>query len=394
MSVLPRVALVSMPHPDAPEVTAPDPILLGTARALARLDVPVEVVSPGSGGVRTVDGVTLRDLPVALGDDPSTAVDEFGEAIAVFARAGSPRYDVLHAHSWTSGLAALPVAIELGLPLVVSFASLAAVLDADRPPGVPSPSERRRRSETFLVNQADAVVASSSAEATALLDQVGAPADRVWVVPPGVDTELFRTADEAEAEAVRLDLGIDPSRPLIVIPGAVTPWSGHELAVLALAELHALRGWVPVLVAPGAGDATGMLELARRLGVGADVRRVSPLGDRARARLMAAASVVLVPSWGELFGASALEAAAVGVPVVAARSGGLREAVADGASGELVDGRDPRAWAAVLDRVLAADRSGARPAALEHAARFGWATTATSLLGVYAGVRASAPGRP
>ena len=58
-----------------------------------------------------------------------------------------------------------------------------------------------------------------------------------------------------------------------------------------------------------------------------------------------AADVVAVPSYNESFGLVALEAQALGTPVVAAAVGGLTVAVADGVSGLLVDGHDPRTWA-------------------------------------------------
>ena len=81
------------------------------------------------------------------------------------------------------------------------------------------------------------------------------------------------------------------------------------------------------------------------------VRRAAPheqLADYYRA-----ADVCVVPSRTESFGLVALEAAACGTPVVAANVGGLRLLVDDGVTGYLVDERDPPAYAALIDRVLA-----------------------------------------
>ncbi|NCV76651.1 MAG: glycosyltransferase, partial [Actinobacteria bacterium] len=87
----------------------------------------------------------------------------------------------------------------------------------------------------------------------------------------------------------------------------------------------------------------------------------------------------------ESFGLVALEAQACGTPVVATAVGGLRTAVADGISGSLVDGHDPRAWSATILRLLLEPqrRLLLSMGAVEHASHFGWDTTARGILDVY-----------
>ncbi len=399
-----RVALVSMHTSPLSRAGTGDAggmnvTLLAIADQLAARGVEVDLITRGGGpleGVPLGAGVTLRGVGGGAGAAKAQladAADAFGESVAVLARSSGPRYDIIHAHYWLSGLATLPVAIELGLPFVQSFHTLGAMKNRSLGPGQEPEPERRLRSETFLARQADAVIASSSAEAAALIDHVGAPADRVWVIPPGVDTRLFTPERRAHAAAVRDLVGVEAGRPLLVLAARLQPLKGVDLAIRALAELHALRGWAPVLVVAGepTPDALGyrdaLVELAAELGVAREVRFVGALDRMRLADLFAAASVVLVPSSSETFGLVALEAAASGTPVVASRVTGLVESVADGVSGVLVDGRDPADWAAATAR-LVEGADAMRATARSHAERFTWGATAASLLGVYASLRA------
>ena len=98
-----------------------------------------------------------------------------------------------------------------------------------------------------------------------------------------------------------------------------------------------------------------------------------------------AADLVCVPSYSESFGLVALEAQACGTPVVATAVGGLRTAVADGISGVLVDGHDPRAWSSVLARLLQEPQRRVLLSlgAVEHASHFGWDATSRGTLDIY-----------
>ncbi len=405
-ATLGRIALVSMPEAPDAEPGRPDSggmgvALRSVALELAALGVQVELLTRAEqdGEVRELaEGVAVRALragprgPVGPGE-LQPAADEFGEAVAQLAREGTRGYDLIHAHHWVSGLATLPVAIELGIPFVQSFYSLGALVNRVAPAGVAPEPEGRLRAEAFLAQQADAIIASSTAEVDGLLDVVGASADRVWIVPPGVDTSLFVPGETPSRDALRRELGID-DRPVLAVAGRLEPLKGQDLAIRALAELHALRGWAPVLVvagdaAPGAEDwANGLRSLARDLGVAEDVRFVGALERSTLADLLAIASVALVPSHLETLGLVALEAAASGTPVVGYRSAGTAESIDDGTSGVLLTSRDPREWAIVLGVLLsdaenlAALSAGARA----HAEGFPWRATASALLGVYAGL--------
>ena len=360
--------------------------MLNLAEQLARRGATVDLLTRASGepGERALfDGVTLHELAAGPKgpldrNQLAAAADEFGEAVASLTGRRRPRYDVIHAHYWLSGLATLPVALELKLPFVQSFHTLAAMKNES---GSSEP-ERRVLTEMYLAGQATAIVAGSAAEATALIDLARAPADRVWVLPPGVDVELFtpRRMDAASAR-IRAELSIAAERPILAVVGRLQPLKDQELAIRALA----LLGPGPVMVIAGEAPPGDEAYADSLRSLGGDVRFVGALDRENLADLLAAAAVTVVPSRSETFGIVALESAASGTPVVAYRGSGLMESVADGVSGILVDSRDPADWATAIgslldDRLRLEELSAS---ARHHAEPFTWAASATAMLALY-----------
>jgi D-inositol-3-phosphate glycosyltransferase len=123
------------------------------------------------------------------------------------------------------------------------------------------------------------------------------------------------------------------------------------------------------------------------------VRFVPPQPHHLLSTYYRAADVCIVPSRAESFGLVALEAAACGTPVVAAAVGGLTTLVVDGETGFLVDGREPRAFAAAVDTVLAdADVAAAMGArAVEMAAAYRWSVASGRLRRIYTDLATRAP---
>lgn len=324
-----------------------------------------------------------------LGKDELAAVsDEFGEAVSSLA--STRNYDIIHAHYWLSGVAALPVALELGIPFVQSFHTLAAMKDRRAPAGAARESERRTKTESYLASQANAIVAASAAEATALVEDVHAPAGAVWVVSPGVDVDLFRPNRSSGSAALRQRLALAANAPVLVVVGRIQPLKNQELAIVALARLNTRTAPILVIVGestPGDEPYRERLEsLARSLGVADRVQFVGALAREELADLFALSSLTLVPSHSETFGLVALESAASGTPVVASHTTGLLESVSHGRSGVLVESLEPNEWAATITELLEDELllTSLSTSAREHALAHTWAASATALVGIYA----------
>ena len=305
-------------------------------------------------------------------------------------------YDVVHSHYWLSGQVGRIAADRWEVPLVHTSHTLARVKNASLAPGDAAEPHARVLGEEQVVGQADALVASTPAEALELVELYGADPARVHVVEPGVDLDRFRPADAAARARARAELGLPADRPIVLFAGRVQPLKGPDVLVRALGALRAAGRPVPLLVVLGgpSGRPTAVRELealATLAGVRADVV-VRPPADRdALARWYHAADLVAMPSRSESFGLVAAEAQASGVPVVAAAVGGLRTVVDDGVSGRLVTGHRSERWAEAIDALLSDDEERARLAAGARgvAERFGWDAAADQMLKVYAVARES-----
>ena len=220
--------------------------------------------------------------------------------------------------------------------------------------------------------------------------------DRVRVVHPGVDLEVYTPGDVA---AARAEVGIDAADLLLVFVGRVQPLKAPDLLIEAVADLCrrrpdlAPRLRVAILGGPsgsGLERPRWLEDLAAERGI-ADRVVFSPPTSRARlAQWYRAADLVAVPSYNESFGLVAVEAQACGTPVVAADVGGLPTAVGGGV---LVPTHDIADWSRELERLLddPAERSRLSDLARSHAASFGWGETANSLLAVYGEAMESRP---
>lgn len=370
--------------------------VLNTALELAKLEVDVDLLTRAVGAPGTTlvaPGVRVVEISAGprgrLSADKLAGVsDDFGEGVAAIAREGAG-YDLVHAHHWRSGIAALPVALELGLPFVQSFHSLAAMKNRNRTAGELEQPPLRLRSEIYLAQQADAVIAASAAEVGALLDGVGAATGKVWVVPPGVDAELFTPARAIGEAVVRGQLGIAIDRPIVVVVGRVHPLKGQALAVQAVAVIADYR---PVLVIAGE-PSVGSERYAASLheATGNDVVFTGALEREEVADLLAAATLTLVPSQSESYGLVALESAASGTPVLWGLALARTGVVEEGVSGIVVASRDPAEWARAIGTLLADPMllGELSASARAFARKFSWAASAAGLLGVYSSLLSS-----
>ena len=344
-------------------------------------------VSDLSDGVRVIAIEAGPRAPVPKDELPSH-LPEFARGIQAFAVREAISYDVVHSHYWHSGLAGNIVSRSWGVPLVHSHHTLGLVKNRMLAPGDSPEPSGRLEGERRVIHNADVLVASTEEEWGQLSCLYGAPHDRLKIVHPGVDHDVFSPGDRGNARRL---LGL-PDALTVLYVGRIQRLKGLELAIRAVEQLvPALDRPVTFLIVGGPSGPGGDDEVRRLRGLVVDLGLediVQFLGPQPHSRLASfyrAADALVVCSHSESFGLAALEAQACGTAVVATAVGGLAHIVLDGTSGFLVDTRDPSVFAGRLKTLLADNdlRRSFSTAAVQAASNFSWENTADSLHSLY-----------
>lgn len=310
--------------------------------------------------------------------------------------AAAAEADVVHSHTWYTGLAGHLAAELYGVPHVLTAHSLE--------PRRPWKAEQlgggyriSSWSEKNAVEYADAVIAVSEGMAKDVLDAYPRlDPDRVHVVRNGIDTDKWYPGPAADpSDSALADIGVDPDRPMVAFVGRITRQKGVGHLIAAA---HHFDPSVQLVLCAGAPDTPeiaaeterAVAELAdRRSGV-FWVRDMLPT-EKIR-EVLSAARVFVCPSVYEPLGIVNLEAMATETAVVASDVGGIPEVVDDGVTGRLVhyNSYEPEAFERSLAETVnevALDEATAtamgKAGRTRAVAEFSWAAIAEQTLDVY-----------
>ena len=353
-------------------------VVVHTRRDDVRLPRRVRM-SPGV----TVDHVMAGPPSAVSKDDLLPYMDDF--AADLHRQWAARRPDVVHAHFWMSGRAALAAARPLGIPVVLTFHALGVVKKRHQGERDTSP-DGRLEVERALVRDVDRVVATCTDEVFELL-RLGGDRRRISVVPCGVDLTTFHPGVPPEPRTHGLRR--------IVCVGRLVERKGVGNAIEALGRMRAAGGPDTELVVAGGPDAAELdadaevarlREVAARAGVADRVVFRGRVGRETLPALFRSADVAVCVPWYEPFGIVPLEAMACGVPVVASAVGGIIDTVVHGRTGVHVPPRRPDLLAEALadllcddERLHALGRAGAR----RSRAKYSWDRVAAQTLQSY-----------
>ncbi len=339
-------------------------------------------------------GVTVEHVPAGPAreltpDSLAPHAAEFGQYLARHWQDNAP--DVAHAYFWSSGLAALAGARDLGVPVVQTFLSLqASDPGAAAQPAPPRTARAKRpaagggaarlRLEPVIARSVRAVLASSSSEMSALA-RLGVRRDSVRLIPRGVDTGTFSPEGPAAPRG---------SRPRLLCVAPLAPNQGVDVAVRALADIPEAE--LVIAGGPEHGKLRGdkayraLLRLASELNVRDRVIFHGSVSDDDLPSLLRSADLLVDAPTGEPFATVALEAMACGTPVVASAIGSHLDTIIDGTTGLLVPPGRPGLIAQRIRTLLASPMllEGFGIAAVDRArARYSWDRIGQETLAIY-----------
>jgi glycosyltransferase involved in cell wall biosynthesis len=290
------------------------------------------------------------------------------------------RATVMHGH-WVVPGGVIAAAARPALPLVVSLHG-SDVFVAERV--APARVAARR-----VFERAGFVTACSQDLAQRAIG-LGASADRLEVVPYGVDVARFKPAPGSR-DSLRASIGLTANAPLIFAAGRLVRKKGFEYLIDALPMIDAHPN--AHLAIAGAGDLDAELrERARSAGIAERVHFLGDLPQDTVGAWFAAADVAVVPSVrddsGNVDGLpnTVLEALASGTPLVATPAGGIASVITDGETGAIVAERDARALATAIDALLEDPERRVRLGRAGRAAvaaGFGWESAAARFESAY-----------
>lgn len=373
-----------------------------TAKRIAQRGIEVEIFTRATSltepeASELAPGVLVRHIPAGpfeglrKEDLPSQLCAVTAGVLRAEAAKNEGFYDLVHSHYWLSGQVGWIAQERWGVPLVHTMHTMARVKNLTLAHGDTPEPAIREIGEEQVVAAADRLVANTHAEAKELIELYHADPNRVRVVHPGVDLDVFVPGNQTLA---RIDLGLSEQDIVLLFVGRIQPLKAPDVLIEAAAEILKhnpnLRSRLIVAICGGPSGSglerpDALVTLANQLGVSDVVRFVPPTNRTDLVKWFQAASVCVVPSYSESFGLVAIEAQACGTPVIAARVGGLPTAVRDGISGVLVDGHDAATWAKHIVDVVSNDQLRTRlsTGAIAHASHFGWEDTTDKLLSVY-----------
>jgi len=264
------------------------------------------------------------------------------------------RVGIIHARSRAPAWSAYLAARATNTPFVTTFH------------GIYNARGPLKRFYNSIMTRGDAVIANSFFTREHILHYYDVSEDRVVAIPRGADIEAFdrATISDSEIATQRAQWGLAPddARCVIIVPARLTRWKGQLVMIEAAALLQQRRpGAIKVIIA---GDAQGRHAYVQEMEAAIDAaglrETVAIVGHLSNMPLALAASDVAVfpVTEPEAFGRGAVEAQAMGVPVIASNLGGFTETVRENETGLLVPAGVPVTLAGALEHIIDAGAEG------------------------------------
>lgn len=324
------------------------------SRHLVSQGIEVHVLTGADNSVAKqehIDGVHVHRLPTfvpAEQEDFMQWVFQLNlamvDAVEELRRNGL-RADVIHAHDWLVGWAAIELKQRLSIPLITTIHAL----EHGRHQGIHTPLQHRiHECERVLTEASDRVIVCSHYMGNEVRRLFHVASEKLTVIHNGVEA---RMAHQVENQDIRQQLSLGDG-PILFFVGRLVREKGAHLLVEAVARLVHAYPDLQLVIAGRGPLLEDLKQTAAQKGVAHHVRFLGFVDDERRNQLFRLADVAVFPSLYEPFGIVALEAMSFGTPLVVSDTGGLREIVRHGENGATVYAGDVQSLVNQLHWIL------------------------------------------
>ncbi len=287
-------------------------------------------------------------------------IDEFVENFFQFTLKENLSYDLLYCHYYMSGLAGEKIQEKLHLPIVFTFHTLALMKNLVARNEAELENKERIDIEFKLTKKVDKIIAASTNDAKYLHYLYEVPEEKVVVIPPGVNIDLFQPMDQSVAKK---HIGADTDHKIVLFVGRIEPLKGIDGLIYAIKIFIKKNPGKQVCLWVVGGDTSQnqekwsaelqkLEELRRALKIPTAVQFAGQQSQEQLKYYYNAAEVVVMPSHYESFGMAAAEAIACGTPVIVTNVTGISQLLDEKHKPLLTSVNNPLLLASQIEHVL------------------------------------------
>ena len=283
-------------------------------------------------------------------------------------------YDIIHAHYWLSGLIAKQISDELNIPYVFTAHSLGVFLDGY--------NKERVDCEKMVMESSNIITASSKYESSLITNSYDIDEKSIMQIPPGIDKEIFTYDSNLERENILLSVGrIQEQKRQMEVLKFIDNFRKIDTNFLC----YFVGG------PSGKSGDDYLIELkntVKELNLDSNVEFLGNLTQTEIKILLNRSKLLIHTSQYETFGLVAIEANAMGVPVLTTNRGSLMEIIEHNNNGyiseNLIDGRVNN----FVKNLLTDDKKfkGMSKYCLEKSKKYDWVNTSEQLVDMYEGL--------
>ena len=273
-------------------------------------------------------------------------MDEFTNNIIKFNSLEQIKYNIIHSHYWLSGPVANVLSDKWEIPNVITFHTLSAIKLKASSSIVEH--DKRYEVEKDSMSKVDSIIVSTKSELEDIRKLYGILDEKIKVIPPGVNLELFRPMNKIESKK---SLGLYDNNVILYV-GRIDPIKGLYTLLDSVFNLNDSYNIKLIIVGGELNKSQDLINLQNYTVDKNKSHIVDFVGIVDQSNLPIyynAADLFLLTSYYESFGLSVLESLSCGTPAIVSDVGGLSNLIDNGVNGYLVNDISPKGFKTYIE---------------------------------------------